>query len=42
MRRAFELRFAGMVREMAATAEVLAVTAEHLSHDAEDVSEARA
>ena len=35
-RRAFEIRLVQMVRDMAATAELVAVTAEHLSQDAHD------
>jgi hypothetical protein len=41
-RRAFELRFARTAREIATTAELLAVTCEHLSREAEGVAEARA
>jgi hypothetical protein len=41
-RRAFELRFARAAREIATTAELLAVTCEHLSREAEGVAADRA
>jgi hypothetical protein len=41
-RRAFELRFAKTVRAIATTAEVLALTADHMSHDAGNGAEVRA
>jgi hypothetical protein len=41
-RRAFELRFAKTVRAIATTAEVLALTADHLAHEAGDGAEVRA
>jgi hypothetical protein len=41
-RRAFELRFAKTVREIATTAQILALTADHLAHDAGEGAEVRA